>query len=338
MPEEKSRWLKLRYCKTGLAGIPPCGRPRPKPLGFFFAQKEQSVLSTRKFCTRQLSPVKQYKMFEDFSFAPSQKTRQQQRFYDPGCRIVTTGLENIDDGSISPTDSSSRGSSPDYYHNPLFSHNAPTSMPRLQNSNTKSARQTSVTELSQFFMRQTLQSRRRSSASSPTSIPFMLRSHDPTSLAILSNTHASRISRRRTSLQPRNLPCSPAHLDRVASLVEKYLDDGSGLAGSVRRRSDARDMGLEEPEDDEVHPSMMMEEEDDVPLSPTSYASPDEGLRSDGAYFALSSCVVPPTPPLLPGELPSGPTSRRNSYDKTIKPVRIRRKTVTKSRLSIGMK
>ena len=302
-------------------------------------------------------------MFEGFSFEQNHRPRPQQAYYDP---LTTAGLDSLgDSGSVSPTDSSSRGSSPSFYEYNSYSNLAPTSTPSGHfSSSGKSSRQTSITELSQYFTRQTLTSSngiRRSSIN--TSVPLMLRSHDPNSLAILNATHSRRASRRRTSLQQRSVA---AHLDRVSSMVEQYLEEGAVPPASVnsscgRRKSAAaiaRDptlsLGLEAADDD-MHPSMMMEEEDDVVgelSSPTSSAfssvpSPIEGGSSifgsfssshpPAEYFDLSADLVPPTPP-LPGDVLGNLSARRGSCDKVMKPVRMRKKAASKSRLSIGIR
>ena len=266
-------------------------------------------------------------MFEDFSFEPGQRYRPRQTFYDPK-DTFGIGLDEYEDGTVSPTDSSSRGSSPSLWDYPLYNKNAPTSAPGIECAN--NARQMSISELSQHFTRQTLQPGPRPSAPAPTtSVPLMLRAHDPTNLAILNTTHARRISRRRPSTQQK-VPCSAAHLDRMTSFVEQYLDDGAISCGPSRRRSGAREVDFEDPDDD-FHPSMLLEED-----SASSTPSPIDGPRPGFDYFDLSSDPVLPTPP-LPGDVARA-LSRKNSLDKALKPVRVRRRTLTKSRLSIGTK
>lgn len=265
-------------------------------------------------------------MFDDFSFGPAQRKRQ---FYDPDRQLNTGDIDPIDDGSVSPTDASSRGSSPTYYDT-FFPPDAPTSTPR-HGYNSRYGRQMSVTELSQHFHQHTIQSGRRASAIAPTSIPLMLKTHDPTHLAVLSTSHSNRIARQRTSATRR---CSAAHLEKISSMVEQYLDHEAAPISLPRRRSVAEEVELEDPDDD-FHPSVMVDEDDGCPpTSPTSFSvapiSPDEGLGAGSGFYDLADDWRPLTPPLLPGES----RSRRGS---TVKPVRLRRRTtLTKSRLSIS--
>ena len=232
---------------------------------------------------------------------------------------MTGDIDPVDDGSVSPTDASSQGSSP-AYNETFFPLPAPTSTPRHGYSS-RYGRQTSVSELASHFNRHTLQSSRRSSAIAPTSIPLVLKSHDPTHLAILSTSHSHRIARRRTSAMQRY---TPSQLERVSSMVERYLDDTVAPVNLPRRSSVAQEAEFEDPDDD-YHPSMMIEEDEVYsPTSPRSFTFGHASPEGD-----ISSNVFPPTPPILPGES----TSRRGSL---VNVNRLRRRTLTRGRLSIS--
>ena len=135
-------------------------------------------------------------------------------------------------GSESPADPSSRSSTPGC-HSPGHNNqpwSGPSTRPSSSHHFPSQSTTTSISELSQYFTRHSLQSQQRRSTPNPLNYTHthahaplgLYRAHNSANLALLSTTHAHRIARRKQSLK--GLQCNPKHLHRVASLAAGIME------------------------------------------------------------------------------------------------------------------
>lgn len=139
-------------------------------------------------------------------------------------------------GSESPVDPSSRSSTPgcNSPEHGYQSWSGPSTRPSSSHHFPSQSTTTSISELSQYFTRHSLQSQQRRSTPNPLDYTHthahaplgLYRPHDQANLALLSTTHAHRIARRKQSLK--GLQCNPKHLHRVASLAAGIMERDDG--------------------------------------------------------------------------------------------------------------
>ena len=240
--------------------------------------------------------------------------------FDTYRALATQPPRHREDGHVSPTDASSRSSTPGCYSSEQEYQSCTSPPSRPSSSHFSSQSSTSISELSQYFTRHTIQPQRRSTPN-----PFdhvhpplgLFRPHDPVDLASLSTTYAHRIARRKQS--QRGLQCNPKHLHRVASLVEGMMEDQDDTPNSnITSQPSSISLSEDSGSDFSSLTSMSSPESEEAPAAAPS------------SYFNLGSIRAEvestPKPKSMTCCRMGKELRHMGSHEKVLKPIRMRRR------------